>query len=303
MRNVWVASIVVLAAGCTGSQAWDKNRDGLVGACEGLNRIACELSPGCKGQSLACIAVCVDDGKGGCGSPCPDDFACVPKAQPRCEDLNPHQCSSDKRCVVSTAVCVAICLDDGSGGCKPCPATVCMPREPEPQPQPACGLIPIGVCPLVPACHVETQTACTASAGGTGHSEPGAPEAGCGGGCTSTQLCVNTVPVNCESIAVASCTANPSCEVEYGGVCEIACLPGSACPPCATPTARCVARHTPSCEELSVIECGSRPTCRVESYACPAVCEDDGKGGCKPCNVPAPHCMSSLDPEDSPATK
>jgi len=242
MRNIWVMSLVVVAAGCgVESKAWDKNHDGLVAQCEGIDRFFCELTPGCQGQELACLAICQDDGKGGC-LPCPSDFQCVPK-----------------------------------------------PNQP-----PSCAIVPINSCASIPACEVQTVTVCSAEAGlkspsnETDPSEPPSadcigPGGGGGGGCTSTQVCVNKVAPGCESTPVSSCTANPSCQLEYGAVCEVACMPGSTCPPCATPQARCVTRPSTTCELRSIDQCTASPGCMIESSYCSLVCEDDGKGGCLPC--------------------
>jgi hypothetical protein len=246
MRNIWVMAVVAVAAGCSGgigSQTWDKNHDGLVSQCEGLDQFFCGITPGCEGQAVACIAICVDDGKGGCGSPCGDGFQCVPKPS-----------------------------------------------------QPSCALVPINSCASIPACEVQTVTSCEGSSGG-GHTEArdlaAPPSVGCGGGCTSTQVCVNKQnSQSCEATAVDVCTSNPACELQSGPVCLIYCAPGAECPPCATPKQTCVTRTVVnSCENRSLATCTSDVGCMVESYACPAVCEDDGKGGCLPCPGQPSRCV------------
>ena len=279
-------AIVVLAAGCgeNATQAWDKNHDGLVSQCEGLGQVACSVTPGCEGQNLACAAICQDDGKGGC-LPCPKNFQCVPKPAPACKDLNPQQCASDPRCVadnISTTqnnqICTLECRDDGKGGCVPCNSVpTCRDRAPVPQTQ--CGQLPIGSCAIVPACTVQTMTVCTANA------TP--PSAGCfggggGGGCSTTQICVNKQAPLCDSTPISTCTANPSCKLELGPVCEIACQPGTNCPPCATGQQRCVTRAT-TCDSRSLAECTSAVGCTIETSVCAAICQPDGKGGCLPC--------------------
>ena len=306
MRNIWMTSLVVLAAGCgIESKAWDKNHDGLVMQCEGLDRVFCSLTPGCEAREVACLAVCQDDGKGGCTNPCPNDFQCVPKAPVACSTLNAQQCSADPRCISDSVVCGAVCRDDGKGGCLPCGGSVCRDRDPTP----SCALVPLNSCASIPACEVRIETVCTA----TGHDLPlngnsNEPTAGCGGGgsCISTEVCVNKPVQTCETTGVASCTANPSCELANGPVCEVACSPNAPCPPCATPAVRCVTREALSCESRSLVECTSKAGCMVEAYACPAICEDDGKGGCKPCNAPPSHCVSLPfpgQPEALPPTK
>jgi hypothetical protein len=52
--------VSVVAAGCggvLGDTPWDKNHDGLVGECEGLNRAACAAAARCHVEELACIAL------------------------------------------------------------------------------------------------------------------------------------------------------------------------------------------------------------------------------------------------------
>ena len=242
MRNTWIASIVVLVGGCAGglgTSPWDQNHDGLVGACEGLNRWACGATSGCEGEELACAAVCRDDGKGGC-LPCPEDFRCVPTG---------------------------------------------------------CEKLAVGLCGLASACSVQTKTVCS----GVAHSE-GAPEAGCGGGCTTVQVCATRPVQSCESTSVASCTANPACRLEQGPVCEIACL-GTECPLCATASQRCVTRPVDdACASLSDAACTASAGCRLEGAVCSLVCEDDGKGGCLPCPNAPTRCVASTLPASLPAS-
>ncbi len=252
MRNLWMTSMVLVAAGCAGgvgSTPWDKNRDGLIGACEGLNRQACAATAGCEGQELACLAICQSDGVGGC-LPCPSDFQCV--------------------------------------SVTPTPPPV------------SCALLPVGLCAIVPACEVQSVTVCSATVHAPDDSQP---ETGCGGGCTTVQICANRPSQSCENTPVDSCTSNPACELESGPVCEIACLVGTDCPPCATPSPRCVTRPVvDACGSLSDTECTAAAGCRLDGAVCSLVCEDDGKGGCKPCPGAPTRCVALEQPVPVPVS-
>ena len=282
-------SCFVLCTACSGGlgdRPWDKNRDGLVGECEGLNRPACDADPKCRPEPLGCIALCVPDGRGGCDSPCADDFVCLPRS---CEQLSGSDCSADPRCYVPADVtCAAVCEPDGRGGCLPCdPGPLCRTR-----PAPDCASLPLGMCAVVPACEIQTRTVCTAGDHATGVAPP---EERCGGGCSTTQVCAHRVapppPARCEALPLDVCLSNPRCEIASGPVCEIACL-GADCPPCAKPHDVCVPRSDDACSARSVDTCEADSQCQVIHYACPAVCEDDGHGGCKPCNAPPSHCAA-----------
>jgi hypothetical protein len=235
--------------------------------------------------------ICRDDGQGGC-LPC-DDFQCVP-AQPDCTSLNAQQCQADPRCVVTLAL----------GACPPnafCDTSavpVCQNKPPNPNPD--CSLIPVGACALVPACEVQDLTVCSVTHA-AGQEDDAAPKCGVlpPGGCTTTQICTNKAPVACEDLAADACTANPNCELQNGPVCEIACLPNQPCPPCATPTPICVTRPS-HCETKPVDQCATEDGCMVETFACPAICEDDGNGGCLPCNAPPARCVDLPAPQPEP---
>lgn len=244
MKNrILMVVSAVLAAGCGGGkvgQPWDENRDGLIAACEGLDRYSCSATPGCHEEPLACIALCVDDGKGGCGSPCADTFRCVPD---RCEDLDAASCSADPRCILeSTPVCEIACLGTD---CPPCaqPRDSCRTRPPSDD----CSARPFETCSVDSRCEVREVVVCEGHGGG-GTTRPGdqsiAP--GCGGGCTATLQCAPRI-------------------VESD----------------------CATRDVDSCENDG--------SCRLIAYACPAICQDDGNGGCKPCALPPIACVPADD--------
>lgn len=246
-RILMVVSAVV-AVGCGGGkvgQPWDQNHDGLVEACEGLDRYSCGATSGCHGEAVACLAVCVDDGAGGCSSPCSEDFRCVPE---RCEELDAAQCSADPRCVLEAApVCEIACLTGED--CPPCaqPQPVCRTRPPADD----CSQRPFETCGVDSRCEVRAVTVCAhEGGGGTPPADPGIapgePAPGCGGDCTTTLQCAPRLVEN-----------------------------------------DCAARDADRCE--------ADGACRLVAYACAAVCEDDGNGGCKPCPLPPVSCVPADD--------
>ncbi len=203
--------------GLPGDKPWDKNKDGLVGQCEGLNQGACAATSGCRGEELACLAICQSDGNGGC-LPC-DAFQCVPTTPslpPSCESRDVASCSADPRCELITndsglrveapTDCVAVCIDKGDGGCEsacstPPPAQqFCVTKQVS-----GCEVLPASLCSFVSACQLQTVTVCEGSFGPIDAGSPNAkpetqapgvpqqdpPTGGCGtgGGCTSYQVC------------------------------------------------------------------------------------------------------------------
>jgi hypothetical protein len=218
-----------------------------------------------------------------------------------CEGLNHDVCVATPGCEVEPLYCTMECRDDGHGGCMPCAASeLCRPVAPPPVPD--CSNLPVALCRLVPACEVMTQTLCT----GVREPEPTdpsvPPQHGCIGPpdqCQTIELCVNRQPPLCESLPADTCLSQPGCALAQP---EIACLAiceddgqgGCGCLPCPAPPPRCVSVPT-SCEALSADTCHSVPGCALiqEDYACPAVCEDDGMGGCLPCPAPPPRCVST----------
>ncbi|MGV3623842.1 MAG: hypothetical protein ACO1OB_23700 [Archangium sp.] len=99
LRISWLA-LAVFVVGCgTGTEEHERNRNPVT-FCAGLDRNACGAAPECYVENLACITLCVDDGQGGCTSPCPTDFRCL--ARPTtCEQLSEHRNS----CCNAKALC------------------------------------------------------------------------------------------------------------------------------------------------------------------------------------------------------
>jgi hypothetical protein len=111
-----------------------------VDTCSGLDANACNARPDCSLESLACAAVCIDDGNGGC-VPCDPAVICMPRIPPSpCAGLDETTCNADQRCEFMTWACTQECRDDGQGGCLPCvaPPSSCQERPTEP-PVAGCG--------------------------------------------------------------------------------------------------------------------------------------------------------------------
>jgi hypothetical protein len=117
-----------------------------------------------------------------------------------------------------------------------------------------------------------------------------------GGGLTTSQ---------CQGLSEQVCLTTQGCELVYSG-CAM-CAPGSTCPPCESEPRCQDADPLPpppppggSCYGLDEATCYSRSDCLADHGACPAVCEEDENGGCKPCPPsyfgcypafqPLPHC-------------
>lgn len=60
----------------------------------------------------------------GCGGGCYQVQQCEPRPKPSaCTSRSASECSSDGRCKLEPLACAAVCLDEGDGGCWPCPAS------------------------------------------------------------------------------------------------------------------------------------------------------------------------------------
>jgi len=117
----------------------------------------------------------------------------------------------------------------------------------------------------------------------------------------SSDECPIPPSVPCQKLGAKVCTLNPECRLkelwcESGVTCSCAaCEPGKVCPPCdcpppTTPVCEytCIPKLPLLCEELTDENaCGARSDCEWADgpCACPTVCEDDGQGGCKPCEA------------------
>lgn len=278
-RVLWVA---VVAAGCGGTtqqqgtvKPWDKNGDGLVGACEGLSQSACGASPNCEYAVFVCDAIA-----------CADPNSCV----------------------------------------NTCPADECRPKLPPPPP--SCEQLPTSVCHLFPQCVLTTQTVCwgngsnpeavddkdSAGSAPVPPLDPNGSSSGCGGGgggCNTTTVC-STRPTDCGSRSLATCANDGKCEVETWAclaVCEDDGKGG--CLPCNAPPDRCVPAHhvpppepRPACSGIATRDACTAAGCEVREWECAQVCIFQGDGGCEPCgfscDAPAPALDGGSAPPHQP---
>ncbi|MEW6433629.1 MAG: hypothetical protein AB1730_19145 [Myxococcota bacterium] len=131
-----------------------------------------------------------------------------------------------------------------------------------------------------------------------------------------TEVCQPTPapPPDCSLMPVALCQFIPACEVVSRQLCTGARGSGDAQTPpgmehgCLPPPDSCevvefcVNRAPPPCESLSEDACLTQPGCALQevSYACTLECRDDGHGGCLPCPITPPRCVSggsTVDPD------
>ncbi|MFZ5438895.1 MAG: hypothetical protein ACOZQL_02745 [Myxococcota bacterium] len=63
----------------------------------------------CRLEELACAAVCIDDGRGGCLC---NAFRCVAAAPPSCETLSAAQCGARSDCHVESIACATASVSD-----------------------------------------------------------------------------------------------------------------------------------------------------------------------------------------------
>ena len=86
---------------------------------------ACSGRSDCEWAQGPCpMASC--DQNGVC-PPCP--FTCRAKTPPTCAQLDEQTCSTRSDCEWEQLNCAAVCQDDGQGGCLPCKAGQCTPKN------------------------------------------------------------------------------------------------------------------------------------------------------------------------------
>lgn len=248
-------------------------------ACWELDITTCASRPGCELREVTACPACTP------GAPCPPcettllcDVAQTPDV---CSGLDPAVCEANPGCMLEELTACPACAPGST--CPPCETQrVCVARPPVD----SCSGLDVAACSARSDCQVEEVGVCPACAPGS----PCPP-------CTTTFVCVSRPPVDkCSVLDVATCRVTPECEVQSVGVCP-ACTPGGNCPPCTT-TEICVSAPS-RCYRLDEQSCSADPSCRLETWACPAVCIDDGMGGCLPCQVPPPSCVPN-DPTPVP---
>lgn len=335
-------TLMMTACGLGGTIPWDKNRDGVVGPCEGLNPYACQATPGCERVGGAVPAICRISADGGCDTLPGTEESCQPIPTRDCGSLTIAQCRTMPQCEVisqgssSPGGAPVAPIDPAPEFRRPSPAQVCVNRAPTSQ----CESLDVGTCLSRPGCSLENYGAvceiyCDLS-------DPSS----CPPCAIPQQRCVTSRPTQCEALPVSACLSQPGCSLENDGyACELApadpANPGlrdcaaqqrcvttrppdicsardvnqcandgrcvveawdcaavcigngdGGCLPCPAPAPRCVPAPAPDvCGNRSPSQCESDRRCRLERWACPAVCQDDGDGGCLPCNAPPDRCV------------
>lgn len=205
----------------------------------------------------------------------PDPPHAKPQPITSCDGLSRAACGARADCAVQELFCAAVCLDDGQGGCVPCDAFECVSAAPT-----TCEALDEATCSARADCRLE-HLACAllCEDDGTGSCAP----------CNAAPRCVTLPPTSpCEGLEVDACGATPGCGVVTMACRE--CRPNELCAPCEEASV-CVPMEPPSaCFSLDVATCTTHPECELAPGACPAVCEDDGHGGCLPCDAP-PSCQ------------
>jgi len=305
MRNLTWSSLVVVVAACGPGLQPPISRPQPLTTCAALDRASCSARTDCQVEELACAAICQDDGHGGC-VPC-NAFRCVSVTPAACSTLDETSCTARSDCRVEHALGACPPCDpsaDGRFACAQCvsPAPRCVDATPV-----SCGSLDITTCGTRADCHVER------SSGGLASPEAGpvacpqscttdsAGNTACSGGCalpTPTDRCVSNAPMRCESLDANTCSLRADCSLETLPcieTCTVDPLGNGICTACdATP--RCVtARPVDTCSGLEDSACNARPDCSLEMLACPAVCVDDGNGGCEPCDTAAV-CVPRIPP-------
>jgi hypothetical protein len=99
----------------------------------------------------------------GCEVPCP--YSCRTKTPPICQQLTDEQsCTARSDCEWDPIVCTQECIDDGEGGCLPCPDDgTCRPKTPVPPPCPAIAPPPPDYCPDGKIVYESDENGCVTS--------------------------------------------------------------------------------------------------------------------------------------------
>lgn len=218
----------------------------------------------------------------------PSTRFCVNRLPTPCESLPADLCLARPGCALETsgATCDVACFAEG---CPPCatPAQRCVTM-----PSPGdCSTRDANTCTIDGRCALEFGAVCDIAC------EPGGNCPPCA---TPTPVCVPLPPPDfCGARDANTCTLDGRCVLESGPVCDAICDPNGNCPPCANPTVHCVPAIPPdSCGGRDLASCELDGRCVVESWACPAICEFDADGGCKPCEAPPAMCVPAPVPDE-----
>lgn len=325
-QTLMLATMAVMTAcGVSGNTPWDQNHDGLVTACEGLNPQACDATAGCERAAFACTLECRDDGHGGC-VPCDSTDVCrpsPPSTGPDCSQLPINLCGLLPMCeVVQRQLCTGAAStssNSGAGFAEPSAAppeeqdrvacqtiTACVNRLPE-----QCESLSVDLCLAHPGCALEGSVSTSSGSSDPAEGAPALCDLACdaNGVCSPCgipqpqQRCVTLPPPDlCGGRDANTCTLDGQCMLESAPLCDVACDFDGNCPPCTSPSPRCVAvPPTDDCAARDANSCEVDGRCVVEAWACAAICQDDGHGGCVPCDVPPPSCVPAPAPSPTPA--
>jgi len=152
-----------------------------------------------------------------------------------------------------------------------------------------CAKLGATVCPLSSECRLKElwcdQATCACAACEKGKTCPpcDCPPPAC------KYACVPKLPLLCEELSTGNaCGARADCEwTDTDCACPAICQDDGKggcvpCPPCGK---SCRTKVPAICQQLDVAQCLGRSDCQWETPACPAICQDDGKGGCLPCDA------------------
>ncbi len=258
--------------------------------CEQLTPDVCLARPGCALETLAttdaaCFAECDSAGNCRCATPPMPSTRCVTLPPPDvCAHRDPNVCSIDGRCVLEPGVGVCETFCAPGGNCSPCAppsAPRCVPVTPVDE----CGARDANVCSIDGRCVLEAGPVCDVAC---------APDGSCPPCANPTVRCVPVTPIDhCGSRDLNACEVDGRCVVQ-AWACPAICKPdgNGGCEPCDAPPIACVPAPVPDeCGSRDLASCSLDGRCQVESWACPAVCIDDGNGGCLPCNAPPDACV------------
>jgi len=254
--------------------------------CNNLPPGLCAAMPMCElVQETVCSGSTtpVDSHSLGCVPP-PDDChtteVCVNRRPVQCESLSTSACLSHPGCALegSDVACAIAC--DANGNCPPCavPQERCVTAPPPD----VCGARDANTCAMDGRCVLEQGPLCDALCDPNGNCPPCA---------VPSVRCVPAPPVDeCGARDQNSCAADERCMLEPGPLCV--CSSDGVCPPCAAPSVRCVpVPPVDVCAGRDPNTCEVDGRCVIQAWACAAVCQDDGHGGCLPCTAPPPQCV------------
>jgi hypothetical protein len=251
--------------------------------CSQLSTSVCANTPACEVvEHVYCTGA--DDptvphcGNGTGTGTCTTVSACAPRGPAQCEQLDSSVCLAHPGCGLEGFACAIAC--DADGSCPPCadPVLRCVTLHPPDD----CGSRDPNVCSMDGRCVLEQGPVCDAVC---------SPDGSCPPCAIPSLVCVPAPPPDvCGSRDPSTCGLDGLCMVEPAPLCL--CTPDGVCPPCAAPSQRCVPVPVPDvCAGRDLNSCEFDGRCTILAWACPAICEPDGNGGCLPCDAPPAVCV------------